>query len=69
MATINPFYILKRAKENCTRDGLQWEPAILSPVTEQPKSELAEFDRVTYLAEAHWQLFKEALKDRDALRF
>lgn len=57
--------ILKRAKQNCARAGLQWEPTIFFRIFGGGRKAgvLDEFGRQSYLAEAHWQLLNEAAKD------
>ena len=70
MAEIVLADILKRATENCARDGFRWEasePTLLSRFIghRDPKTKvLDQFGRLTYLAEAHWELFAEALRSK-----
>jgi hypothetical protein len=58
--------ILERAKRNCARDGCRWEPSEPTMLTrlfgygDADAPLLDEFGRLTYLAEAHWQLHNEA---------
>lgn len=68
MLNISDADILNRAKENCARDGLQWEPSA-SRVTgdKRPKtSALKESARQSYLTEAGRQLLEEAARDGNA---
>jgi hypothetical protein len=68
MAEITSPDVLKRAKRNCAEDGCRWdvaEPKTLSRFFGYQSSNadkvLNEFERLTYLAEAHWQLYNESL--------
>jgi hypothetical protein len=61
--------IVQRAQRNCDRDGFQWKQpsGLFELLYNVGKSSLVDdFGRLTYVAEAHWQLFTEALKERDA---
>jgi hypothetical protein len=60
--------VLRRAQRNCARDGFHWQQpsGIFGLLYNFGRSRLLDdFGRLTYLAEAHWELFSEALGERD----
>ena len=66
MTNVSKSGVLKRAKENCERAGLKWEPSVTRVTGDhRPKTGdvLDEFARQSYLKEAHRQLLEEAARD------
>jgi hypothetical protein len=68
MTNINSDGILKRAKENWARAGLQWEPTASRVTGDKRRNAggLNESARQAYLTEAYRQLLEEAAKNCNA---